>query len=73
MKQNRREQILAELRGTTVQLDQLRDLYGRRLALYQEARALDPPILMEQLAAAAGVTEVAITAALAKERRRRAS
>lgn len=70
---SRRDEILAELRKTTRQLATLQDLYVRRIVLYQEARALDPPIKMEQLAAAAGVTEVAITAALAKERRRQAS
>lgn len=68
-----RELILEQLRETTVQLDTLKGLYERRLALYQAARALDPPILMEQIAEAAGVTEVAITAALAKDRRRQAS
>lgn len=55
---------LAEIK---VETDQL---YALRLRIYQDLRGLDPPVLLERIAGKAGVTEVAITAALNKDRRR---
>lgn len=43
-------------------------LYGRRLALFTEGQALDPPLLQREMAKAHGVSEVAVTAALRKTR-----
>lgn len=66
--------ILAALRRTAGKLAALeerqRQLYDERLALIQEARALDPPVLMHELADAAGVTEVAVTKILTRARER---
>lgn len=43
--------------------------YGRRLALVERGRALDPPMTVAEMAAAAGVNPDALRQALNKARR----
>lgn len=64
------EDVLAELaelaEGIALDSQALDAKYARRLAVYQEARALDPPLTFGKVAAAAGVTEVAVIQSLRK-------
>jgi hypothetical protein len=64
------EDVLAELaqlaEGIALDAQALDAKYARRLAVYQEARALDPPLTFGRVAAAAGVTEVAVIQSLRK-------
>lgn len=56
-----RDEIVAELEAIRDRLAEVPNLYDRRLHLFQQARQLNPPILQRELAAAAGVTETAVT------------
>lgn len=56
----KRDVILAELADVAAQLDVVPGLYQRRLALFREARALDEPLLLREIALAAKVTETAV-------------
>lgn len=67
------ERILRELGHVAGQLGDVEarraDLYAKRLALFQEARALDPPVTNRVLAEATGVTEEAVIQVLRKAAR----
>lgn len=69
-----RDLLLAELSAITAELAEVgarrAELYGQRLAVFQRARQLDPPITQRELGARAGVTEVAVIQALRQARRR---
>lgn len=67
-----REQILADLAAVASTLSQVEatrtSLYARRLALWQQARNLVPPITQRELAATSGVTEPLVIQNLRKAR-----
>jgi transcription initiation factor TFIIIB Brf1 subunit/transcription initiation factor TFIIB len=68
-----RDALLAELGQVAAELEvaeaERTELYAKRLAIYQEARALDPPVTQRELAERAKVTEVAVIQALRKAAR----
>lgn len=68
-----RDTLLTELEAVAAELEQAEsertDLYAKRLAIYQEARALQPPVTQRELAERAKVTEVAVIQALRKAAR----
>jgi hypothetical protein len=65
-----RDGLMAELDQVTARLDTVEaertDLYARRLAIFQRARAIDPPVTQRELAERAHVTEPAVIQALRK-------
>lgn len=68
-----RDALLAELAevGEMIRTTEtaLTGLYSRRLALFRVARRLDPPVTQRVLGDAAGITEVAVIAAIKKAER----
>lgn len=68
------DDVLAELTAVAAQLTLhnaiLTDLYAQRDRLYCEARAFTPPVTQKRMAAAAGMSEVAVVASLRKLRER---
>lgn len=67
--------ILADLAVVRARLELVEDerdaLYADRLALFWAGRCVDPPVHQRAMADVLGVTEVAVTQALAKDRKRR--
>lgn len=61
MAKDPRKAVLDELATIAARLAENDGLYARRLELFAEGRAMVPPILQRELAAAAGVTETAVT------------
>ena len=49
------------------------ELYVRQVELYVELREFDPPVLLREIAAAAGAKVVAVDAAITKHLTRRAA
>ncbi len=76
-RKNTPEEVLAEVERVatrrTALLSEADDLYSSLVGLYEEGRAMDPPLTHVQLAKASGVTEDAIPAALRKARQRKAA
>lgn len=66
------DDLLAELDAIGKELatieDRRTELYARRLALYEAGQSLDPAVTQGRMAAAAGVSEDAVTQALRKAR-----
>lgn len=67
------DDVLEELREVGAAIAEaepaLAELFRRRLALFQEGTALDPPIVYRRLGEAAGVAETAVQAALRKAKK----
>lgn len=65
-----RDELMAELDQVADRLDVVEaertELYARRLAIFQRARAIDPPVTQRELAERARVTEPAVIQALRK-------
>lgn len=64
------DDVLADVHDVASRLRDLdaerAELFARRLALFREARALDPPVTQKALGDAAGISEVGVIAQIRK-------
>jgi hypothetical protein len=68
----RADEVLAELRSVAREIADRDRLAERRFELVEEARSLDPPVPMRDLAAALGMTDASLRVALHQRRKARA-
>jgi len=61
------EAVEAELASLAVEIELAKKLYERRAALFVQARKLNPPMTLRQIARAAGITNSAVMQVLQRE------